>query len=272
MICLPCCVTSGAHLYTPAPPLPIRIFVFDASYTNVALQKPATSSTLQSSFTAAMGVDGIIDYDNYVGTTPVGNLVSSSACDGSAWWQVDLGGIYNISAIMVFNNEPQAACPEAAGYTNSGNMCTMAQQLAGAQLQLLNFAGNGVIFNITLSGIGIQTIFSPATYAPTPSATPPSTPSSSSTSTAASTKTSTSSASITASSSASNSAGSTPTVTSSQTPSSSLTASSTLTASNTPSQSASPTQTQTPPSVEPLVARITTSGTGQCLNFIEVRG
>ena len=43
-------------------------------------------------------VSSIIDFDGQNGT----NMVSLP-CDGSGWWQVDLGGVYNLSSVMVFN-------------------------------------------------------------------------------------------------------------------------------------------------------------------------
>ena len=247
-----------------------EVMVFDTTYTNVALMKPTSSSTQASGYTSSMGVNGVITYDAYTGATASGDLVSSSACDGTAWWQVDLGGIYNISAIMVWNAEPLALCPENNGYTTPGNMCASAQQLAGATLQLINYYGDGVINSTTLAGMGVQTIFSPFTYVPTPSVTPTTTASTTSTQTPTTTTTSTSSPSQTASSSASISSGATPTQTSTQTGSSSVTASASATHTVTPTHTASQTASPTPPSIQPITARITTSGTGQCLNFVEV--
>ena len=79
-----------------------EIFVLDTTYTNVALLKPATASpqnTSSSVFSAASGNNGVIDFDNVTS----GDMVYSAACDGSAWWQVDLGGIFNLSTVIVFN-------------------------------------------------------------------------------------------------------------------------------------------------------------------------
>ena len=219
--------------------------MFDNTYTNVALMKPTTSSATGAAFSASMGVDGVIDYDDYSTTTNLGqgNLMSSAACDGSAWWQVDLGGIYNISAIMVWNNEPLTLC--------TSNTCAAAQVLAGATLSLLNYAGTGVLNVTGLSGIGVETIFAPKTYPPTATAT----------SSATATPTPSSTPSVTPSPSSSVSFGDSPTSTMTQTPSPSVTPSATQTQTPTPS----------PLSTWPYMARIATSGTGQCLNFVEVR-
>ena len=205
-----------------------EIFVFDLTYTNVALLKTTRSSTLSTGSTSQMGVDGVIDYDN---VSP-GNLLSSSACDGSAWWEVDLGALYEIAAIMIWNYEPQSLC--------SSNSCAAAQALAGASLSLLNFAGDGVINVTKLNGNGIETIFAPILYAPTISLT--------------------STMTNTPSPSASISYGETPSHTNTQTAS----------PSETPSNSATATPSLTPLSYLPVSARISTTGVGQCLNFVEV--
>jgi hypothetical protein len=82
-----------------------EIFVLDTTMTNVALQKSATSSALvtgdSTAYTAAMGCNGVIDFDN----PSSGDMVSSANYlnAGDAWWQVDLGGVYNISSIVVWN-------------------------------------------------------------------------------------------------------------------------------------------------------------------------
>ena len=95
-----------------APSLPRRLFVFDKSYTNVALNKATTSSGQFTgdavAYSADNGVNGIIQMDGVSGAT-VGDLTYMSACDGSAWWQVDLGGIYNISRVVLFNRASRRA-------------------------------------------------------------------------------------------------------------------------------------------------------------------
>ena len=57
-----------------------------------------------------MGVDGVIDMES-----PAGNMVNTP-CDGTGWWQVDLGGVYNLSTVVFFNRYPSlASTPAAAG-------------------------------------------------------------------------------------------------------------------------------------------------------------
>ena len=66
-----------------------ELYVFDTTYTNVALLKTATASAQNGTFTAAMGVNGVIDMDNATS----GDMTASTKCDGSAWWMVDLGAV-----------------------------------------------------------------------------------------------------------------------------------------------------------------------------------
>jgi hypothetical protein len=40
-------------------------------------------------------VNGVVTMDNVT----AGDMSYSSACDGSGWWQVDLGGVYNLSKV-----------------------------------------------------------------------------------------------------------------------------------------------------------------------------
>lgn len=88
-----------------------ELYVLDSTYTNVALYKPTIQSNTSfnggyfdpsfGGFTSfsSYGTDGIIDMDG-----PAGNMVNLG-CSGNAWWQVDLGGVYNISRIVFFNRE-----------------------------------------------------------------------------------------------------------------------------------------------------------------------
>ena len=59
-----------------------ELYVFDASYTNVAAGRNATSSGQAGAGSADAGVDGVIDMDE----TGPAQMVNGSACDGSAWW------------------------------------------------------------------------------------------------------------------------------------------------------------------------------------------
>ena len=123
-----------------------EIFVFDRTYANVALLKSTTSSALTASSTSAMGVNNVIDFDN---TSPSSDMVSTSACDGSGWWSVDLGGIYNLSSIVLFNNFPLTAANLTIG-------AAYGARLSGATVSLLN-AGKAVVGTWTLNGTMVQT-------------------------------------------------------------------------------------------------------------------
>jgi hypothetical protein len=77
-----------------------ELMVFDDTWTNVALLKPATASAQQDATTnAAMGNDGVLTMD--AGVT--GNQVQSAGLGSGGWWQVDLGGVYDISGIIFWN-------------------------------------------------------------------------------------------------------------------------------------------------------------------------
>jgi hypothetical protein len=189
-----------------------------------------------------MAVNGVIDFDN----TLSGDMTCSNTSAG-AWWQVDLGGQYNVSTVTIFNRY----LPGSTALNN---------RLSGATVQLLNAFGE-VIGMQVLSGNAVQT-YTIATFAP--SASPTATTSGSQTASAS--RTSTSTASVTASTTATLTAS----PTSSSTPSASLSfgasatstnsvtrtvtssATTTSTGSQTPSSTSTPTPTQTPsPSFSP---------------------
>ena len=224
-----------------------EVFAFDKTQTNVARGRPTTSSALAGTSTSAMGVDGIIDFDNVAASS---NLVSSAACDGSAWWMVDLGGIYNLSSVIIWNYYPVTSVVSVGqGFAN---------RMVGAQLQALNY--NGDVINVTtLNGGAVQTIRL-ATYAPTPSHTPSNSPSPSITPTP--TVTTSGTPSLTASNTPSNSATATASISFGTTPSN--------TPSNSPTMTATPTGTASPLSAYPVRAVLSTSGAGQCLEFAEL--
>ena len=123
-----------------------EIFIFEATYVNVALLRSTSSSTLTQGSTSAMGVNSVIDFDN---TSPTSDMVSTAACDGSGWWQVDLGGIYNLTSIIVFNNYPFTSSNLTVG-------AVLGAQMNGATLQLLN-AGNAVVGTHIMNGTMVQT-------------------------------------------------------------------------------------------------------------------
>ena len=88
-------------------------------------------------------------------------MTYGSDCTGAAWWQVDLGGVYNLTRVVLFNRYPFTV-PQANG-------ASFGVRLAGATLQYLNYYGN-VIGSQVLNGSMIQT-YTVTTYPPTPSIT-----------------------------------------------------------------------------------------------------
>ena len=184
--------------------------LFDPTWTNVALKKTATASAQYAGASVAAGVDGIIDMDN----TGTGNLTHSASCTGAGWWSVNLGGLYNITSLIMWNR-----------YQASD--LTLGVRMAGATLTMYNYFGLAV-FTQTLSGNAVQT-YPVALYYP--SSTPTSTPSP--TSSVTPTVTTTATSSLTASGSPS------ATLTQSPTNTATTSATSTVTASQTPSQTSS---------------------------------
>ena len=87
-----------------------EIFVFDVTNTNVAFGRNTTGGPQNSSRTTAMAVNGVIDFDNAL---PNADMTCSAACDGSGWWTVDLGGVFNVSTIIMWNRY-LAATPSLA--------------------------------------------------------------------------------------------------------------------------------------------------------------
>ena len=241
----------------PATCLHFReLYVFDTTLTNVALFKTTTASVgalytdASGSYTPSMGVDGVIDMDNAAGN------MYNSPCDGSGWWQVDLGGVYALSSLMFFN---RYATTLVAGF----NGTVTGVKASGATLTYLNYYGTP-IGSTTLTGQQIQNI-SVVTIPPTP--------------TVSGTASVSSTSSTSLSSSPSHTFGSTGTGTAStsatttQTPT--VTASSSQTATVTISPSQTPPVTPSPLSPNPASARLQQTNTAvACSNhmdFVEVR-
>ncbi|MBW7944186.1 DUF2341 domain-containing protein [Patescibacteria group bacterium] len=67
------------------------------SYSNVALNKSAAQSSTNSGADASRAVDGNTN-GNWAG-----NSVSHTNSDANAWWQVDLGAVYDLSHINIYN-------------------------------------------------------------------------------------------------------------------------------------------------------------------------
>ncbi|HBL77296.1 MAG: hypothetical protein A2W90_22000 [Bacteroidetes bacterium GWF2_42_66] len=90
-------LTTGAG-YTIGSPSSATITITDNDdVTNVALNKTATQSSTAYSGVASRGVDG-----NTSGLW-ANNFVTHTNSDMNAWWEVDLGQVYNISSIQVWN-------------------------------------------------------------------------------------------------------------------------------------------------------------------------
>jgi len=132
-----------------------EVMAIDSTYTNVALMKPTTGSDQLPGFSNAMAVNGNMSFD-----AREGDMTFAASCNGSAWWQVDLGGVYNLTRVIIFNR----------GYViNSATNTVLTSRLAGAVLQYLNYYGE-VIASATLSAFAVQTV-SIAMAGPTPTIT-----------------------------------------------------------------------------------------------------
>jgi hypothetical protein len=216
-----------------------EVMVFDSTWTNVALGKPATASAQvtgdPTAYAAAMGNNGVIDFDNGVS----GDMVycSNYLNAGDAWWQVDLGGVYNVSMLLLWNRYFPSTVP------------SMASRMQNATVTLLNAYG-AAVGNVVLTGNAVQNI-SVSLYPPSPSATP--------------TRSASATASTTGTPTASLSGGATASATMTSTP----------TASGSPTTTASPSQTPsasaTPPSSYPYQAIVQTVNSN-ALNFVVRRG
>lgn len=151
---------------------------FDQSMTNVALLKPVTGSPQISTdasaiYRASFGNDGIID----LCIEPCfSNMVQSQAVTPN-FWQVDLGGVFNLSTLLLFNRGGPTVGP----------------RMTNSQVRFYNFYGVQV-GQLALGGSYVQRydaqrfMYAPTsspTGTPSPSGTPSSseTPSSSATAT-----------------------------------------------------------------------------------------
>lgn len=147
--------------------------------------------------------------------TTFGEQFVAGSCDGTGFWQVDLGGVYDLHRVVVFNR---------LSLVGSVATTTFTGWMAGATIQFLNFFGDQIGLQ-TLNATAAQHVL-PIIQSPTPSQT------------ASGTGTSSTSPSRTdtSSPSASISFGASP----SQTPTASVTPS--ITPSSTPTQTPSATQ------------------------------
>jgi hypothetical protein len=179
-----------------------ELWLLDASFTNVALRKNVTASPQAAGAAATNGNDGLIQYDD----TTLTYVTQDAACNGSGFWEVDLGGVYNAAQLLVFNRYATASA------------------LNGAVVTLLNY-GRWPVGSIVLNANAVQN-YTVALFPPSPSITP--TPSTTPTS------------SGTATPSASLSPGTSISSSGTPTPSASVTASTTPSATPTASVSPSP--------------------------------
>jgi hypothetical protein len=216
---------------------------FDDVFNNVCAGKPTFGSP---QFAGDISVGGIYSSSSAVNMAigdldaAQGDLTHSLNAGPTAVWGVDLGGVYNVRRLVLWNR----------GGAN-------AVRLAGATLRLLN-AFNSTVGQITLTDRMVQS------YAVTlfpPSATPTGTPTATGTPTPS--PTGTGSPSQTASASGTLSPGAAPSVTAS----SSATASNTATSTRTPPATPSPTGTPLSPLAGSL--RITVAQPVP-INFIEM--
>ena len=67
--------------------------------TNVALNKPATQSSMADGFDAERAVDGNLDTNLLQFSCSHTDLVAGVR----AWWQVDLGSSYNVISVTITN-------------------------------------------------------------------------------------------------------------------------------------------------------------------------
>lgn len=161
--------------------------------------------------------------------------MTHAAAVGTGWWQVDLGGLYTLNKIVMFNR---------------GESTTVANRLVGARVQILNDYGSTIANYVLGSGL-IQVLDATLTYAPTPTPTGTRTQ----TATASNTATNSASPSQTASSTATLSSGGT----------SSVTASASITAASTA------TPTRTSDSVFPSSVRVDhTLRSSNCFHLAEL--
>ena len=157
-----------------------ELYAFDNTWTNVALNKPTIMGSGGYTFAAygdpvyfftslsSMGTDGVVDMDNLAG-----NMVNLP-CDGTSWWQVDLGGVYALTRLVFWNRYPYITGNTPLGTTYGANA-------VGAVVTYLNANGNA-IGSRTLTGDVVQSfpvVLVAPSVTPTSVSTPSMTPSTS---------------------------------------------------------------------------------------------
>ena len=127
-----------------------ELFVVDDTFTNVALNKSTTCVAPAINTTCGNGNDGVINMD----ATTTSSLVYSGNCDGTDSWTVDLGGVFNITSLIMWNRHSSTDASAGAA-------------LAGATASFYN-AAQSYLGSVTFSGAAVQTI-PVALSPPTPS-------------------------------------------------------------------------------------------------------
>jgi hypothetical protein len=97
-------LSAGAHEiklefieYTGGASVNLSWTAVAAASTNIAFGKPASQSSIYSNTTADRAVDGYTDGNYAANTMAVTNL------DHQPWWQVDLGSVQQIGAVILWN-------------------------------------------------------------------------------------------------------------------------------------------------------------------------
>ena len=150
----------------PGRPLTFReLIVLDADMVNVALRKPVTASAQAAGYTAEMGNNGLMDVpvDQFTGDVTVSTITPGVA----PVWEVDLGAVYDVRGLVLFNRFQQATA-------------AVGNNLVGATVTFRNYFGDDLVGSVTLNGMGVQS-YTVAYAAPTPSSTPSVTPTNSAT-------------------------------------------------------------------------------------------
>jgi PA14 domain/NedA-like, galactose-binding domain len=103
-------LSAGAHEiklefieYTGGASVNLSWTAVAAASTNIAFGKPASQSSVYSNTTADRAVDGYTDGNYAANTMAVTNL------DHQPWWQVDLGSVQQIGAVILWNRTDAAS-------------------------------------------------------------------------------------------------------------------------------------------------------------------
>ncbi|KQC28678.1 discoidin domain-containing protein [Flagellimonas eckloniae] len=136
---------AGNVVYNPAPSVTRTLVVTDGNTggtTNLALNGTATQSTTLGGAEASRAIDGDTN-GNFSGG-------SISAAEGpNAWWEVDLGGNYNIDDINVFNRTNNCCSSRLSDFTvsviNSSGTTTYTQTITTAPNPSVTLDAGGAV-------------------------------------------------------------------------------------------------------------------------------